>query len=140
MTTTIKLRFLQDIEHRLEEIDYRFREIEKRAEIREDVGSLCINTRLLLDENISCFDQPIPTFNGERYLEKASFSKDLNIGNVRNSFSHKFLDGMKQIWRSDTRNFDFELSKTVEMKDLSDEIKQAMDTTENELHEQYGGD
>ena len=140
MTTTIKLRFLQDIEHRLEEIDYRFREIEKRAEIREDVGSLCINTRLLLDENISCFDQPIPTFKGERYLEKASDNKDLNIGAVRNGFPQKFLRGLKQIWRDDTRSFEFELSKTVEMKDLSDEIKQAMDTTENELHEQYGGD
>ena len=126
----------QDINRKLEEIDYRFREIETRDEIREDIGSLCINTRLLLDENISCFDQTIPTFKGDRYLEKASDSKDLNIGAVRNSFPQNFLRGMKQIWRDDTISFDFELGKTVEVKDLSDEVNQAMDTTEKELEKQ----
>jgi len=122
-----------DIEQKLEQIDYRFRKIENRDEIRDEIGSLCVNTRLFLDENISCFDQPVPTFKGDKYLEKASHSKDLNIGNVRDSFPHKFLEGMQQIWRSDTIDFDFELSKTVEMKDITDEIKQAMATTEEEL-------
>ena len=126
----------QDIDHKLEEMDYRFRTLEKRDEIKKEIGSICINIRLLTDENISCFDQPVPTFKGDKYLEKASYDKDLNIGNVRDSFSQKFLGGMKRIWRDDTVNFDFELSKTVEMKDLSQEVKEAMDDTEKAVDEE----
>jgi len=127
----------QDIETKLDEIDFRFRTLEKRDEIRDEIGSLCMNSGILLDENISCFEHPIPTFKGDKYLEKASYNRDLNIGNVRDSFSTRFIDGMNQIWRGDTINFDFKLSKTVEMKDISQEVKDAMEKTEDELEDEF---
>jgi len=132
-----------DIQQKLETLDYRFRNLEIRDEIKDEIAGLCINTDLLLKENISCFEHPTPAFYGDNYLEKASLNKNIHIGNVRDSFSHRLLDGMKHIWRSDTSDFDFELSETIEMKDLSQEVKTAMDDTEKELLEnnkQHEGD
>lgn len=124
-----------DIHQKLIDLDYRFKALEIRDEIKTEIAGLCINTDLLLKNNISCFEHPTPAFHGDNYLEKASLLKDVHIGNVRDSFPHRLLNGMKQIWRNDARDFIFELGETIEMQDLSDEVKSAMDTTEEELAE-----
>ena len=122
-----------DINTELAEMDYRFNDLENRDETRKEIGSLCISPNLLIDDNISCFDQPAPTFKGEKLLEKATINKDLNIEKVRDGFTPSFIDSMRKVWGDDTSDITFELSETIEMKDLSQEVKDAMKETENEL-------
>jgi flagellar motility protein MotE (MotC chaperone) len=124
-----------DIDKKLSDLDYRFRALEQRDEIKNEIASLSINSELLLKENISCFEHPAPAFYGENYLQKASLNKDLHIGNVRDSFPHKLLYSMKTIWYNDVRDLSFELSESVELKDLSQEVKTAMENTERALAE-----
>jgi len=124
-----------DIDTKFAEMGYTFIDLENRDETRDEVGGLCVNSKLLIDENISCFFQPIPTFKGEKLLEKASVNKDLNIGKVRDSFTPTFMVAMKTIWREDTKDIEFVLSETFEMKDLFQEVKDAMEETEKEIEE-----
>lgn len=124
-----------NIDRELANLDYSFIDLEHRDITRKEIGSLCMNSKLLIDENISCFDHPIPTFKGDRLLERAASNKDLNIGRVRDSFTPTFMDKMRQIWRKDASDFKFELDETIEMKDLSQEVKEAMKETEKELEE-----
>ena len=125
-----------DIDAELAGMDYSFCDLEARDETKKGIGGLCVNTKMLTEENISCFNHPVPTFKGDRFLEKAAGNKDLNIGRVRDSFTPTFMDAMRSIWRNDTIDIDFELSGTIEMPDLSQEIKDAIDETENELKNQ----
>jgi len=114
-------------------LPYFFKDLENRDETRLHISDLCITPKLLLDKNISCFDHPAPAFKGEKYLEQAAENKDLNVGKVRDSFSTGFLEDMKDVISSDCQDLTFELSKTVEMKDLSQEVKEAMEETEKEI-------
>lgn len=123
-----------DIDAKLAGMDYSFSDLEARDETKKGIGGLCINTKLLTEENVSCFNHPVPTFKGDRLLEKASDNKDLNIGKVRDSFTPTFMGAMRKIWRDDTRDIDFEFGETIETPDLSQEIKDAIDETERELN------
>jgi len=69
------------------------------------------------------------------FLEKAAKKKDLNIGKVRESFSSRFKESMSKIIETDVRDLEFELTETVEMKDLTQEIENAKAQTEEELSE-----
>lgn len=124
-----------DIEKRLSDdyLPYQFRDLESDENTKNYISTLCVNTKLLIDENISCFYHPAPAFIGENYLEKAAQNKDMNIGSVRDSFSDSFLKAMKQIIHTDANKISFELSKTIEMKDLSQEVKTAMEKTEEDI-------
>jgi len=124
-----------DIDAELTEMDYRFKDLENRDDTKKEIGSLCVSKQFLIVENISCFDQPSPTFRGEKLLEKATINKDLNISKVRDGFTPTFIDSMKKVWDDDTSDIVFELSETFEMKDLTQEIKDAMKETENELED-----
>lgn len=128
-----------NIEEKLTEIDHRFQDLEKRDSIKKEISSLCIDYTLLIDENISCFEQPAPTFKAGGLLEKAAINRDLNIEKVRDSFTSTFIDAMRQIWHEDTRNMTFELGEIAELKDISQEVKEAIDETEKELNEQEEG-
>lgn len=124
-----------NIEAKLTEIDHRFQDLEKRDSIKKEISSLCTNYKLLTEEDISCFYQPVPTFKGEKFLEKASKNKDLNIEKVRDSFTPTFIDAMREIWDEDTRDLSFELGEVAELKDISQEIKEAREETEKALEE-----
>lgn len=114
---------------------YFFRELEQKEEIQKHIAKLLIDSDYLLKSNISCFDQPVPTFKGERFLEKASENKDLNIGRVRDAFSDSFKGSMKKIIRTDALEFSFELRETVDMSNLEQEIKDYKREIEKELEE-----
>lgn len=137
MFNPVEKALLADIKDKMSQnnMPYSFKDLENRRETRMSISRLLVNPRLLLEENISCFDHPAPAFNEKKYLEQASNSKHLNIGDVRNSFPSDFLDGLKRIVETDSQDLTFELSKTVEMKDLSEEIRKAMDETEMELED-----
>jgi hypothetical protein len=124
-----------NIDMKLMEIDHRFQNLEKRDSIKKEIGSYCINYKLLVDENISCFDHPAPAFKGERFLEKAATKKDVNIGKVRYSFTPTFIDAMRKVWNEDTRDLTFELGEVAQLRDISQEIKDAIEETEKTLKE-----
>lgn len=109
--------------------------LENKEETRPHVSTLLINPSKLLEENISCFEHPAPAFKGEIFLEKAAKKRDLNIGKVRDSFSSRFKGAMSKIIETDVRDLEFELTETVEMKDLTQEIENAKAQTEEELSE-----
>lgn len=122
-----------DVTKKFEELIYYFRDLEQRENIRGHIAGLLDNQDLLLAENTSCFDQPVPTFKGEKFLEQAAESRDLNIGKVRDSFTESFKTAMKNEVRTDTADLEFELTKTVEMKDLTQEIEEAKQKAEDDI-------
>jgi hypothetical protein len=94
-----------------------------------------VNSKLLLDDKLSCFQHPIPTFKGEKLLEKASKNKDLNIEKVRDGFTDSFISSMREVWRADARDMSFELGEVEALKDISQDVKDAIEETEREWDE-----
>jgi len=123
-----------------EQLPYRFTDLETHESTKRFIAKLLTHSELLLDKNTSCFYHPAPSFKGGNYLQEASENKDLNIGNVRDAFPDGFLKAMGEMIQKDASQISFELSKSVEMKDLSQEVHDAMNKTEDNLAEEMDGD
>ncbi|TET23959.1 MAG: hypothetical protein E3J78_01800, partial [Candidatus Cloacimonadota bacterium] len=83
--------FIQDAP----ELQLYFIDIEQMNRFKPHIGRLLTQPKLLLEEDVSCFDQPISTFKEKDLLQKASSVKDENVGKVRNAFPKVFTDEMK---------------------------------------------
>jgi len=115
-------------------IEYYFRDLEEMERFQPHIARL-LTTPALLYSGISCFDQDVPTFTEKDLLTKASRRQDENVGSVRNAFPPKFTTEMKYFLKEHIKDREFELSGEVEQKDLTNEITQARDETEEEIEQ-----
>lgn len=116
------------------ELLFYFKDIEQMNRFRPHIGRLLTQPNLLLVDNLSCFEHPVNTFTETDLLHKASKVKDENVGNVRNAFPKVFTDEMKKFISEIMQKKTFSIDEDkVEYTDLSEEVKQAMDTTEEAI-------
>ncbi len=125
----------EEIRKKLDEINWRFRDLEKFIDAKNEICRLLVNQKLLLDDGISCFDQPSPTFLEKNLLKKAADDHDENIGKVRKSFSYDLKYSMYNYAMKRTKDFTFTLSKTVDAQDLSEDIRKAKEEIEEKIKE-----
>jgi hypothetical protein len=131
----IEMQLKHDIAEKLdpEQVVYYFRELELMPQFMNHIAKLLIDPDLLLEDNISCFYQPIPTFSEEDLLRKAAKLFDKNIERVRNAFSRAFTEEMKKLFKTHVEDVEFELKGEVKKVDLTDKINNAMEETEKLL-------
>jgi len=116
-----------------EAIEVYFKEIEKMDRFKPHIARLLVNPDLLLDDDTSCFVQPIPTFTEQDLLQKASQRHDENIEKVRSAFPAKFTNEMKAFLKEHIEDKTFEIDGGIEAKDLDSEITEAKNKTEEEI-------
>lgn len=112
---------------------YYFKQIEKMDQFRKHIARLLTDPELLLEDDVSCFEQPVPTFTEEDLLVKAAELSDKNIERVRNAFPKAFTDEMKKLIKTHVEEVEFELKGEVEQVDLTEKINLAMEETEKEI-------
>ena len=110
-----------------------FHDLERADRFQPYISDLLTDPNLLLNKEISCFDHPVPAFVEENLLKKASAKSDENVENVRNAFPASFLEEMKRYITSLAVHVNFELKGETPSEDLTAEVTEAMESTENEI-------
>lgn len=111
-----------------------FIDIEVMSRFKPHIGRLLTDPDLLLEDDVSCFEHPTFAFTEQDLLHKASRVKDENVGNVRNAFPKVFTAEMRKFLAEIISKKSFSIDEDqVEYTDLSDEVQQAMDDTEDAI-------
>ena len=134
----LEMALLRDVAHALsdEEVLYYFTDLEVMPDFQPHISRLLADSDMLIEDEVSCYEHPAPTFLEEDLLHKASKNKDENVGNVRNAFSPQFTDAMKDLIKTHVDGKVFEVSGEVEQVDLAEKVDEAIEETEQEIKDQ----
>lgn len=113
-------------------LPYFFRDIEQLPQFVPHISRLLTEPSELEDNEVSCFEQDVPTFVETDLLHQASANKDENIGNVRNAFTPDFRNEMK-VLVIDNAQDTYTVRGEVEDQDLTDDIDAAKESTEEQI-------
>ena len=96
-----------------QDIDIRFKDIEQDDDIKPHIARLLQDPDILLDDGISCFKQPTPTFLDTTSLVKAAKNEEENIGQHRDAFTPEFTDSMETLIETKGNDIQFEVKKSL---------------------------
>jgi len=106
-----------------DDIDIRFHDIEQDDDIKPHIARLLQAPDLLLDEGMTCFRQPTPTFLDTTSLSKAAQNKEENIGQHRDAFTPEFTGAMEDLIKEKGLDIQFEVKESLMQVAQIDEDK-----------------
>lgn len=124
----------------IENLDYWYRDLEADGRTKPHISLLMSESDALIERNISAWEQPyediLPVFIEDDLLQKASGTKDENVGRVRRGFTSDFLGEMRIILLERGEVIDVIYPEIPEFDDIGGELQELHEKIEKDIEEE----
>ena len=124
----------------IENLDYWYRDLEADGRTKPHISLLMSESDALVERDISAWEQPdegiLPVFAENDLLQKASETKDENVGRVRRGFTSDFLGEMRIILLERGEFIDVIYPEIPEFDDIGVEIQELHEKIEKDIEDE----
>ncbi len=124
----------------IENLDYWYRDLEADGRTKPHISLLMSESDALVERDISAWEQPdegiLPVFAENDLLQKASETKDENVGRVRRGFTSDFLGEMRIILLERGEFIDVIYPEIPEFDDIGVEIQELHEKIEKDIDDE----
>jgi len=121
----------------IENLDYWYRDLEADGRTKPHISLLMSESDALIERDISAWEQPdegiLPVFTEDDLLQKASGTKDENVGRVRRGFTSDFLGEMRIILLERGEVIDVIYPEIPEFDDIEGEVQELHEKIEKDI-------
>ena len=123
----------------IENLDYWYRDLEADSRTKPHISLLMSESDALIEDDVSAWEQPIegilPVFIEDDLLQKASTTKDENVGRVRRGFTSDFLGEMRIILLERGEVIDVIYPEIPEFDDIEGEVQELHEKIEKDIED-----
>jgi len=124
----------------IENLDYWYRDLEADGRTKPHISLLMSKSDALIERDISAWEQPdegiLPVFAENDLLQKASKTKDENVGRVRRGFTSDFLGDMRIILLERGEVIDVIYPEIPEFDDIGGELQELHEKIEKDIEDE----
>lgn len=124
----------------IENLDYWYRDLEADRRTKPHISLLMSESDALIERDISAWEQPdegiLPVFAENDLLQKASKTKDENVGRVRRGFTSDFLGDMRIILLERGEVIDVIYPEIPEFDDIGGELQELHEKIEKDIEDE----
>ncbi|MCK4385287.1 MAG: hypothetical protein KAW52_03395 [candidate division Zixibacteria bacterium] len=121
----------------IENLDYWYRDLEADGRTKPHISLLMSESDALIERDISAWEQSdegiLPVFTEDDLLQKASGTKDENVGRVRRGFTSDFLGEMRIILLEKGEVIDVIYPEIPEFDDIEGEVQELHEKIEKDI-------